>query len=176
MLSSTARPVARFSDHFMRVFGMRPDYSRLVSDKGYATNVLLTAQRCSDLPLKQAAFELSTMLATGDDGRLSTAEEAAHLDHQQRRARRPGDAQFDPHATRVERAVELMHETITTHLTPFKAHSLLIRLRRVQDDTDVDRLLGDLQGELMRAMHTESAMQLMGELRDALNVGAPQEQ
>jgi hypothetical protein len=165
MLSQTAKPVAAFSDHFMRVFGLRPDYSRLVSDRGYATNVLLTAQRCSDIPLRHAAFELSTLLAT-DNGKLSTAEDAAQEAAREKQSRaRPT---LDPNASWAERAVVLMQDTIATYLTPFKAHSLLYRLNRLHSDEDVDRLLGDLQGELMRSVNTESAIQIMAELRQAL--------
>jgi hypothetical protein len=167
MLSESARPVALFSDNFQRVFGMRPDYSRLVSDRGYATNVLLTAQRCSDLPLKKAAFELSTMLGTSEDG-LTTAEAAAHADAVRRRKPGIGGMEYDPEAPRLERASALIHEVMSTYLTPFKAHTLNLRLQRLGNDADLDRLLGDLQGELMRSVNTESAMQIMKELRTAL--------
>jgi len=167
MLTGTTKPIASFSDHFMRVFGLRPDHDRLVSDRGYATNVLLTAQRCSDLTLKQAAFELATLLAM-DNGRLSTTQDAVRAAAQDKHDRSRVVA-MDLEAGKVERAVALMQETISTYLTPFKAHTLLYRLRRATSEEAVDRLLGDLQGELMRSLNTESAMEIMKELREALH-------
>jgi hypothetical protein len=167
MLSAKAKPVAMFSDHFMRVFGLRPDYDRLVGDRGYATNVLLTAQRCSDLHLKQAAFELSTLLAM-DGGRLSTAQDAAEAAAHARDANARRVVALDPDASKLERAAALVQETISTHLTPFKAHSLMYRLQRVHDDEAIELLLGDLQAELLRSVSFETAAEIMRELRDAL--------
>ncbi len=167
MLRGTTKPIAAFSDHFMRVFGLRPDADRLVNDRGYATNVLLTAQRCSDLTLKQAAFELATLLAM-DKGRLSTTQEAA-LAAAQDKLNRTHVVALGPEAGKVERAVALMQDTISTYLTPFKAHTLLYRLQHATNEEAVDRLLGDLQGELMRSVNTESAMEIMKELREALH-------
>lgn len=180
MVGVTQKPINRFSDHFMRVFGLRPDQQRLVSDRGYATNVLLTAQRCNDAHLKQAALEVSTMLA--DQGKVapgtirmgstpksigSAAHDGATITLGQP-IRRSAPAKPAPPSDELIEAIEMVQDTIARYLTPFKAHSLLYRLQRVNDVKAVDQLLGDLQAELMRSVNTETALQIMNRLRTAV--------